>query len=167
VVRELTNGQLCLEDATKRLISKVLSILKDIETSEGISTRLYPRLLQSDLQAFRNLRCTITIYAAQKIEPEWKAVRDASTASGQYLITDTGVLDVSFLRLSPDPLERLRTLFVSNDWVAEEGANILWLPPDYRATRVAVRGGMIVLGHSSGSISFLEFEFAKGLYTRC
>jgi hypothetical protein len=77
IVRELTNGQLCLEDATKHLISKVLSILKDIETSEGISTRLYPRLLQSDPQAFRNLRCTITIYAAQKIEVEWKAVRDA------------------------------------------------------------------------------------------
>ena len=81
MVRELINGQLCLEDATKRLISKVLSILKDIETSEGVSTRLYPRLLQSDHQAFRNLRCTITIYAAQKIEPEWKAVRDALTAN--------------------------------------------------------------------------------------
>ena len=75
VLRELTNGQLCLEDATKRSISKVLSISKDIETSEGISTRLYPCLLQSDPQTFRNLRCTIIIYAAEKIEPEWKAVQ--------------------------------------------------------------------------------------------
>ena len=80
------------------------------------------------------------------------------STSGQYLITDRGVLDVSSLQLSPDPLERLRTLFVSNDWVTEEGANILWLPPDYRATYVAVRDGMVVLGHSSGSISFLKFE---------
>jgi hypothetical protein len=61
-------------------------------------------------------------------------------------------------KFSPDPLEQLRTLFVSNDWVAEEGADILWLPPDYRATRVAVRDGMVVLGHSSGNISFLKFE---------
>ena len=80
------------------------------------------------------------------------------STSGQYLITDRGVLDMSSLQLSPDPLERLHTLFVSNDWVAEEGVNILWLPPDYRAACVAVRDGMIVLGHSSGSISFIKFE---------
>ncbi|KAH0558666.1 hypothetical protein GP486_004684 [Trichoglossum hirsutum] len=80
------------------------------------------------------------------------------STSGQYLITDRGVLDVSSLQLLLDPLEELRTLFVSNNWVAEEGANILWLPPDYRATCVAVWGGMVVLGHSSGRISFLEFE---------
>jgi hypothetical protein len=65
---------------------------------------------------------------------------------------------VSSLQLSLDPLEQLCTLFVSNDWVAEEGADILWLPPDYRATCVAVRDGMVVLGHSSGNISFLKFE---------
>src|SRR5439155_515729 len=40
------------------------------------------------------------------------------STSGQYLITDRGVLGVSSLQLWPDPLERLRTLFVSNDWVA-------------------------------------------------
>src|SRR5947207_2143319 len=88
-----------------------------------------------------------------------RAIRTRSfSTSGQYLITNRGVLDISFLQLSPDPLEQLRTLFVSNDWVAEEGANILWLPPDYRATCVAVRDGMVVLGHLSGSISFLKFE---------
>jgi WD40 repeat protein len=80
------------------------------------------------------------------------------STSGQYLITDRGVLDVSSLKLSPDPLEQLRTLFVLNDWIAEEGTNILWLPYDYRATCVAVWDGMVVLGHSSGRISFLEFE---------
>ena len=80
------------------------------------------------------------------------------STSGQYLITDRGGVDISSLQLLPGPLERLRTLFVSNDWVMEEGVNILWLPPDYRATFVAVRDGVIVLGHSSGSISFLKFE---------
>ena len=80
------------------------------------------------------------------------------STSGQYLKTDRGVLDVSSLKLSPDPLEQLRTLFVLNDWIAEEGTNILWLPYDYQATCVAVWDGMVVLGHSSGRISFLEFE---------
>ena len=37
------------------------------------------------------------------------------STSGQYLKTDRGVLDVSSLKLSPDPLERLRTLFMLND----------------------------------------------------
>jgi WD40 repeat protein len=71
------------------------------------------------------------------------------STSGQYLKTDRGVLDVSSLKLSPDPLEHLRTLFVLNDWIAEEGTNILWLPHD-----VAVWDGMVVLGHSLGKIRF-------------
>ena len=79
------------------------------------------------------------------------------SSSGQYLITDRGILGVSSLRLSPDPLEQLRTLFVSNNWVMEERIDILWLPPGYRATCVAVRDGMVVLGHPSGNISFLKF----------
>lgn len=77
---------------------------------------------------------------------------------GQYLITDRGVLDVSSLKLSLDPLEQLHTLFVLNDWIAEEGTNILWLPYNYRATCIAVWDGIVVLGHSLGRISFLEFE---------
>src|SRR5947207_119840 len=67
------------------------------------------------------------------------------STSGECLITDRGVLDVNSLQLSPDPLGRLRTLFVSNYWVAEEGANILWLPLDYRAICVPVGDGMVVL----------------------
>jgi WD40 repeat protein len=85
------------------------------------------------------------------------------SASGQYLKTDRGVLDISPLKLSPDPPEQLRVLFVSNDWVTEEGKGVLWLPPDYRATCVAVWNGIVVLGHSSREISFLEFE--QGLKT--
>jgi hypothetical protein len=80
------------------------------------------------------------------------------STSGQYLKTDRGVLDVSSLKLSPDPLEQCRTLFVFNDWIAEEGTNILWLPHNYRPSCVAMWDGMVVLGHPSGRISFLEFE---------
>jgi hypothetical protein len=45
LVREMINGQLSLEAATKRLISKILSVLKEIEINEGRSLRGYPRLL--------------------------------------------------------------------------------------------------------------------------
>jgi WD40 repeat protein len=49
-------------------------------------------------------------------------------------------------------------LFIANDWVVEGGRNILWLPPDYRATCQAVWNKLIVLGHLSGRISILGFK---------
>ncbi|OCL04510.1 WD40 repeat-like protein, partial [Glonium stellatum] len=55
-----------------------------------------------------------------------------------------------------DSSEQFRTLFVLENRVKEEGKNLLWLPPDYRATFVTVRSGMAVLGHLSGGISFLD-----------
>jgi hypothetical protein len=44
---------------------------------------------------------------------------------GPIPYNNRGVLGISSLQLSPDPLEQLRTLFMSNNWVAEEGADIL------------------------------------------
>ena len=46
VMREITNVQLSLEDAAKRLASKVLSVIKDIDLDEAASIRDYPRLAQ-------------------------------------------------------------------------------------------------------------------------
>jgi hypothetical protein len=88
-------------------------------------------------------------------------VRDLSfSASGQYLKTDRGVLDISSFRtdVSFSSSNYLRGLFVLSNWVAEEEENILWLPPDYRTTCVTVWNGIVVLGHLSGDISFLEFN---------
>jgi WD40 repeat protein len=50
------------------------------------------------------------------------------------------------------------TLFVSDNWVAEEESNLLWLPFAYRATCEAVWNEAIVLGHLSGRITFLGFQ---------
>ena len=85
------------------------------------------------------------------------------SSSGEHLKTDRGVLDARSLKVSLDSSEQLLTLFISNNWVAEEGENILWLPFDYRATCVAVWNGIIVLGHLSGGISI--FQFKQGLKT--
>jgi hypothetical protein len=84
------------------------------------------------------------------------------SSSGQYLKTDRGVLDLSFLLLNISfSSEYLLPLFVSNNWITVEEENIIWLPPNYRATCVAVWNGIVVLGHSSGGVSFLEFEPGK------
>jgi WD40 repeat protein len=55
-------------------------------------------------------------------------------------------------------LEQLYSLSISHDWVTEGGESILWLPPDYRATCVAVWTRIVVLGHSLRRVSFLRFE---------
>jgi hypothetical protein len=52
-------------------------------------------------------------------------------------------------------------LSVSNDWIEKEGRNILWLPPDYCVTSIAIWHSSIVLGHASGDISFLELNLNK------
>jgi WD40 repeat protein len=54
--------------------------------------------------------------------------------------------------------KQMDTLCLSNQWVTKGETNFLWLPPDYRATCEAIWNGIIVLGHSSGRISFLEFN---------
>ncbi|KAH8747827.1 hypothetical protein F5882DRAFT_422337 [Hyaloscypha sp. PMI_1271] len=64
---------------------------------------------------------------------------------------------VNSVAFSPDG-RVVHTLSVSNDWVTERRTNILWLPPDYRTTCVAVWNGIVVLGHSSGRVSVLEFN---------
>jgi WD40 repeat protein len=53
--------------------------------------------------------------------------------------------------------------FCSKDWIAEGKGNIFWLPPEYRATSIAVWNRIVVLGHSSGRISILEFKQVSGV----
>ena len=87
-----------------------------------------------------------------------KTVRLWDAATGRALQTleghSSGVSSVAF---SPDG-NLLSTLRVSDFWVAEGEANILWLPPDYRSQYEAIWDQTIVLGHSSGGLSFLEFK---------
>ena len=88
-----------------------------------------------------------------------KTVRLWDTVMGAALQTLKGhsgrFWSVSF---SPDG-KAVNTLLVSKDWIAEGGTNILWLPPNYRPpTCIAVWKRIVVLGHSSGRISFLQFK---------
>jgi WD40 repeat protein len=78
------------------------------------------------------------------------------TQTGTIIPSSEGYSNLATpMAFSPDD-KVVHSLIVSNDWVTEGGVNILWLPPDYRATCVASRNGIIVLGHLSGRISILE-----------
>jgi WD40 repeat protein len=89
---------------------------------------------------------------------EDKIVRLWDATTGMALQTLEGHSDwVRSVAFSPDG-NLLSTLRMSNYWVVEGEANILWLPPDYRSICDAIWDQTIVLGHSSGRLLFLEFK---------
>ncbi|KAG4433647.1 hypothetical protein IFR05_010867 [Cadophora sp. M221] len=54
--------------------------------------------------------------------------------------------------------QHIPTLHVSGEWLVEGNAKYLWLPTNYRPTCEAVWGRIVVLGHSSGRLSFLKIQ---------
>jgi WD40 repeat protein len=89
-----------------------------------------------------------------------ETVRLWDAATGAPLQTLEGhSSSVSSVAFSPDG-KLLPILQVSTHWVVEDDTNILWLPPDYRETCSVTWNRSLVIGHSSGRISF--FCFKKG-----
>jgi WD40 repeat protein len=78
---------------------------------------------------------------------------------GRYLKTDQGLLSLN----SGSPDTRLHQeqpmygISVNDEWVTRDGQNLLWLPPDYRATCSAFFDNILVLGHSCGQVTFIKF----------
>ena len=68
-MRQITNGQLSLEQSAQRLCSRVKSIIKDLALDEQESMRKYPRLAQ--IRPFEQLRYNISIYTIKLLKKEW------------------------------------------------------------------------------------------------
>ena len=87
-----------------------------------------------------------------------QTVRLWDMATGAALQTLEGHTDaVTSVTFSPRG-KLLPILQVFNHWVVEGNTNIIWLPPDYRESFLATQNRSLVLGHSSGRISFFSFE---------
>src|SRR5438045_5109334 len=69
------------------------------------------------------------------------------SSSGQYLMANRGVLDLSslFPNLSSCSSECLLPLFVSDNWIAVRQENIILLPFNYRENCDAVNDGILFL----------------------
>ncbi|KAN0085478.1 WD40-repeat-containing domain protein [Elaphomyces granulatus] len=78
---------------------------------------------------------------------------------GQYLKTDRGLLRLN--SGTPDTYLRQEQLiceiFVNDEWVTQDGHNLLWLPRDYRPRCLSLFNNMLVLGCLSGLVTFIEF----------
>jgi len=88
VVRKITNGQLSFEESRKRLGSTVLSLPKELSVFEYESVRGYDRRIQVDFTPFQYLICSISSFALQKIEAEWRRMSagEAETLGRLYLL---------------------------------------------------------------------------------
>ncbi|KAH6724958.1 hypothetical protein BKA61DRAFT_537037 [Leptodontidium sp. MPI-SDFR-AT-0119] len=87
-----------------------------------------------------------------------KTVRlwDAATGALQHTLEghSNAVTSVAF---SPDG-KHIPTLHITGEWLREGTARYLWLPPNYRPACEAVWDRIVVLGHSSGRLSFLQIQ---------
>lgn len=78
-----------------------------------------------------------------------------------YLDTDLGVLDITDRFTIHSPPSTTLPLFVRDQWIVCGSDTPLWLPPDYRATSVAVFKDLIELGHGSGGVSIIELVIIR------
>ena len=86
-----------------------------------------------------------------------RTVRLWDTATGAHQQTLEGHnSSVNSVAFSPDGRTVASALDVEGEWIVCGSETLLWLPPEYRATSVAVFGDIIALGHASGCVSIME-----------
>ncbi|OAL56447.1 WD40 repeat-like protein [Pyrenochaeta sp. DS3sAY3a] len=61
--------------------------------------------------------------------------------------------------LSNVPEDAPTQLSVQERWILHKKERKLWLPSEYQPSCSAVYGNLVALGHESGKISFIEFDF--------
>ena len=127
---------------------------------------LYNRLVIE--QAPLQLYCSALIFAPEKsiirkrfekCIPTWIKRKPRVQAHWSALLQtlEGHSSDVRTVAFSPDG-KLLPFLNVSYSWIIEGAVNILWLPPDYRATCVAIWEETICWGQASGRILVLQFK---------
>ncbi|KAL4992684.1 NACHT and WD40 domain protein [Aspergillus falconensis] len=81
-----------------------------------------------------------------------------------HLITDQGIFDIhswydgfSALGSSPDGHDESAIAIQDGQWVIVDGAETLWLPPEWRPGCFATGGSTLALGCKDGRVAILEF----------
>ena len=97
-----------------------------------------------------------TITGAQKQAFNISTSSLSFSEDGRYLQTDRGLLSLN--SNSPDTChyqeQSIHGIGYNDEWVTQDGQNV---PPDYRALCFTISNNMLILGHKSGQVTFLEF----------
>ncbi len=75
---------------------------------------------------------------------------------GSNFVTDSGVLSVG--QPKTDTAPKQVGLSISEKWITWNSHDILWLPPEYRASQSAAEENRIGVGCSSGLVYILSFH---------
>ena len=86
----------------------------------------------------------------------------AFSPDGTQLETEKGFINLQGNKTNAASLHPLSVyrIFVKNEWIVQDNKRLLWLPFEYRAVCSDVQGDKIVLGHASGQITLLKFDFS-------
>jgi hypothetical protein len=71
------------------------------------------------------------------------------------LNTDRGSLSFNHQACNLSKKRPENEIIIRGRWVTRNGQRLIWLPPDFRPTCAATSGNNVVLGHSSGRLTFL------------
>ena len=78
---------------------------------------------------------------------------------GGYIKTNMGYLPLPGYN-KPIPDQDLSCqVYADKDWIFRHKKRLLWLPPEYRPTCEAFYNNIFVLGHHSGRVTFIGFDF--------
>ncbi|KAH8430190.1 uncharacterized protein LDX57_007860 [Aspergillus melleus] len=77
------------------------------------------------------------------------------SADGCHLMTDRGSLSMKDQPSSSSVEHSGAKIFIDEKWITRSGQRLIWLPPDFRPSSVAISDNCLVLGHKSGLLTFL------------
>ncbi|KAF2686169.1 hypothetical protein K458DRAFT_416478 [Lentithecium fluviatile CBS 122367] len=84
----------------------------------------------------------------------------AFSPDGQYIQTNRGDIPLHVPATPSLSFQSAQSshVFVQDEWISLDQRRLLWLPSEYRPTCTTVHRNAVILGHSSGRTTFLEFR---------
>jgi WD40 repeat protein len=103
---------------------------------------------------------TATGEEKQKHETSRRANRITFSNDGRYLETNIGQLDLGITSITHQLLitNSRTTILLETSWIRYRGADFLWVPHEYRGVCHDAFGSLLVIGQSSGAVSFFSFR---------